>query len=340
MYYQFGVRNGDDPERKIQLNDLSNLHYHWSVNKIWDLASDRSLPAIQALTLIAIHCRGFPKPGPAWLSTGLAWSRAIDLNLHRASIEKNKATNLQNEMRKRTWWSLITIVVVLYGRLGKPMPIRSEDIDVEYPELVSDDCLTEEGIIESGRPGDCYFLVATASIKLAVLFMDMWNNVYAVRQNPKTYVASIRRVEAAFREYQRDLPDELKLDKCKPANWLVATYLDALTCEFLLCLRHPSRCATSDPAFNAESLTVCEDAAKKTLNVAHQLARVKSLDTTWYQLAVYVAAIFTLLAYRWERRADTSPAELADLKEHMGIGLFVVRELVTLIGMYMRATTR
>ncbi|CAN8101495.1 unnamed protein product [Discula destructiva] len=331
MYYQFRVRNGGDAERKAQLNDISNRHYHWSVQRLWDISSDLSLPAVQALTLITIHCRGFPKPGPAWLMCGLAWNRAIELNLHRAYLKPGEPTTLENEMRKRTWWGLFMVTIMLYGRLGKPMPIRFEDIDVEYPEIVSDDCLTANGIIDSGRPVDCYWLVGSEGFKLSVMYMNMWNEIYAMRHTPKSYIAAVRRLEQACREYQRNLPDELKVDKCKPANRVVATVLEASTHEFLLCLRHPSRCATADPAFVAENHRVCEDAARKTLTLANQLARLKSLDTTWYQMAVYVAAIFTLLAYRWERRSETTPAELADLKECMSIGLSVLYEIFTLI---------
>lgn len=334
IYYHFGIRNSGESEEKAQLNDSSNKHYHWSVQRIWDIAGDLSLPAVQALTLISIHCRSFPKPGPAWLISGLAWNRAIELNLHRAFLKPGEPTNLENEMRKRTWWSLFTIVIMLYGRLGKPMPLRAEDIDVQLPEMIPDEYFAENGTIEPGRPAACYWLVGSASFKLAVMYMNMWNNVHAVRQSPKAYIASIQRLEQDYREYQRELPDELKVDKCLKDHRFMALYLESATCEFLLCLRHPSRCATADVAFIAENHRVCEDAAKKTLDNANQLAILKSLDTTWYQMAVYVAAIFTLLAYRWERRAETTSTELADLKEYMNLGLSVVNEIFNLIGAY------
>lgn len=333
MYYQFGVRSGDSPERRAQLNDLSNKHYHWSVGKVWDIASDVSLTSIQALTLIATHCRGFPKPGPAYLMTTFAWNRAIEMNLHRPYLKNGEPTNLENEMRKRIWWSLFMVAVMLYGRLGKPMPIRAEDIDVDYPLVTADEYLTEDGLAEPEHPEDCPWLVALAGFKLGFLFMDMWNNVYSVRQDSRRYMESIRRIEQNFRTFQREIPDELKPDKCKPGNRVLAIYLESSTHEFLFCLRHPSRSATNDPVFLAENYRICEDAAKKILTGANELARLKSLDTTWYQLAVYVASIFTLLASRWESRAETTPSELAALKEQVGVGLAVVGEISKYIGM-------
>lgn len=335
IYYQFGIRNGEDSEMRSRMNDLSNKHYHWCVDKTWDLASEVSLQSVQALVLMATHCRCFPKPGPAWLITTLAWNRAIEMNLHRSSQQSDEPTNLlENEMRKRAWWCLFMIVVVMYGRLGKPMPIRGEDVDVEYPVAVADEYLTEGGIVESAQPADCPWAVASAGFRLAFLFMEMYNKVHVACSNPRSHVEAVRLLEDKLRAYQRDLPDDLKLGKCRPNNRIMATYLEASHYEFLLCLRHPSRCATNDPAFVAESYRVCEDASKKLLHLASELARLKSLDTTWYQLAVYVAAVFTLLAARWVRRAEVTLVELAALKEEMKMGLSVIQEVFKYIGMF------
>lgn len=339
IYYQFGIRNGEDSEMRSRMNDLSNKHYHWCVDKTWDLASEVSLASIQALVLMATHCRCFPKPGPAWLMTTLAWNRAIEMNLHRSSSSSQRADEpanlVESEMRKRAWWCLFMIVVVMYGRLGKPMPIRGEDVDVEYPVAVADEYLTEGGLIEAAPPAaDCPWAVASAGFRLAVLFMDMYNKVHVVRSDARGHVEAVRLLEDKLRAYQRDLPDDLQLDKCRPGSRIMATYLEASHCEFLLCLRHPSRCATNDPAFVAESYRVCEDAARRLLRLASELARLKSLDTTWYQLAVYVAAVFTLLAARWVRRAEVTPVELAALKDEMKTGLSVIQEVFKYIGMF------
>lgn len=332
IYYQYGIRNGEKTEFRLHYNDLSNKHYHWCVDKMWDLASEVSLQSIQALILMATHCRCFPKPGPAWLITTLAWNRAIEMNLHRNSQKKDEPTNLENEMRKRAWWCLFMIVVIMYGRLGKPMPIRSEDMDVDYPLVIEDELLTDEGILEPRQATNCAWVISSGSFRLAFLFMEMYNKVYVVRSDARTHVEAVRTLEDKFRAYQRELPDELKVDGCKPSNYVMATYLEASHHEFLLCLRHPSRCATNDPAFVAESYRICEEASKKILQMATELARLKSLDTTWYQLAVYVAAVFTLLAARWVRRAEVTPAELAALKEEMNMGLLVIDEVVKYIG--------
>ncbi|KAH8743872.1 hypothetical protein F5883DRAFT_609952 [Diaporthe sp. PMI_573] len=332
MYYQFSVRDGEDPDRKAQLNELSNRHYHWCLDKTWDLGCDMSIPSTQALALMLTHCRGFPKPGPAYLMASLTWTRAMDMNLHRAFLDKDEPTTLENEMRKRLWWSIFMIVVVLYGRIGKPMPIRADDFDTELPICIPDECIDESGITDPARIGECYWLVGHAGFKLSVLFMELWNNVYSVRQDPNKYMASVRRLEHQFRNYERDLPEELQVDKCKPQNRMLASYLAGSNHEFMFCLRHPSRCASTDPHLIAENSRVSEESARGMLRIASELSRLKSLDTTWYQLAVYVAALFTIVTAHWERRADMTRAELTSLKADINMGLSVIMEVSKYLG--------
>ncbi|KAF3764132.1 hypothetical protein M406DRAFT_216321, partial [Cryphonectria parasitica EP155] len=332
MYWQSACRNGEDPDRRAELNNLSNIHYHWSVDKTWDLAGEMSLAAAQALVLMATHCRSFPKPGPAYLIASLAWNRVIESNMHRAYLGGHELTTFENEMRKRIFWSLFGVVVSLFGRLGKPMPIRAEDIDVGFPIAIPDECLTDEGgITDPARIGESDCIPALTSFRLSFLFMDMWNSVYSARQSPDRYAHELRRVEQDFWAFHRDLRDQLRPDRPAAELSVHAKYLDCACYEFLLCLRHPSHCATSDPAIVAENHEVCEIYSRKLLSTASELARHKALDTTWYQMTVYVAAIFTLLASLWNRRTETTPADLDDLKEYMDMGLFVVKAILKYI---------
>ncbi|KAJ0122004.1 hypothetical protein J7T55_002515 [Diaporthe amygdali] len=332
MYYQFSVRDSEDPDRKGQLNELSNRHYHWCLDKTWELGCDLSIPSTQALVLILTHCRGFPKPGPAYLMATLTWTRAMEMDLHRAYLDKDEPTTLDNEMRKRLWWSILMIVVILYGRIGKPMPIRADDFDTELPICIPDEYITESGITDPEKIGECNWLVGYAGFKLSFLFMELWNNVYSVRLDPNKYMASVQRLEQQFRKYIRELPEELQVDKCKPQNQMLASYLAGSNHEFLFCLRHPSRCISTDPSFVAENGRVSEDSARGLLRVASELSRLKSLDTTWYQLAIYVAAVFTIVAAHWERRFDMTLTDLTSLKADVNMGLSVIIEVSKYIG--------
>lgn len=264
----------------------------------------------------------------------IAWTRAMELNLHREYLKKGVPTNLENEMRRRTWWCVLMIVVTLNGRIGKPMPIRAEDFDTELPVCVPDELITEEGIIDmhGSRETESYWLVGLAGFKISYLFLELWNTIYCVRQDPKKYIASVRQLEKRFREYENELPVELKMATCKPQDQVIAGYLEATNYEFLLCLRHPSRCITSDPEFIAENYKVSEDSARKLLRTVSELARLKSLDTTWYQMAVFVAAVFTILASHWERRHSATQTDFVSLQDDMKMGLFVINELTKYIG--------
>lgn len=332
IYFQYGIRNREEPEKQAQLNDLSNKHYHWCLSKFCDLAASQTVTAVQGLAMISVHARNFPKPGCSTLVANFAFVKCIELNLHRAMKVPGGGTNLENEIRKRAWWATLAMIVTLHGRLGRPMPITLAEFDVELPVAVPDEFLTAEGITDPSKIGQCNYMVGIIGFKSVPLYMEMYSAIYSVRRDPKDYVQSIQALEKGMRDLEANLPDDLKLDKCKPGTQIYALYTQAFILEFLLCLRHPSVSITTDPKFSAENTRVCEEAARKLLKVVGSLLKVKSLDTTWYQLSVYVAAMFSQLAAHWERRFSTTIFEVATLREEMSLWLNIISEISRYVG--------
>lgn len=332
IYFQYGVRNREQPDQLLHLNELSNKHYHWALGRFFDLATSNTITAVQALAMIAAHTRNFPKPGCSSVIANWALTRAIELNLHRGVKILGGDTNIDNEVSKRVWWATLGLAVTLNGRLGRPMPIALEEFDVEFPMAIPDEYITENGITDMSKIGQCNFQVGLTGYKVVPLYLEMFANIYSVRRDPTRYIDVVRGLEQGMQGIQNSLPDILNVDKCDPSSRVFALYTQAMCLEFYLCLRHPSVCMTDDAEFCAENTRICEHTASQLLGVASSLLAVKSLDTTWYQLSVYVAAIFTTLVAHWERRFETTATEISALRGEMKRWMHIVYEIAITLG--------
>jgi Fungal specific transcription factor domain len=337
MFFQYAVRNYEDQVQQSNLNDRSNSHYHYSLGMYYQLVCSHTVQDVQALTLICAHLRNFPKPGASWILTMVTMSLAIELGMHR-SVKRwasELAPNpLEVELRKRTFWSILTIHVTLSGKLGRPMILRVEDFDVELPEPIDDDLISEAGI-DTTRTGKCAHSIGLAGWKLGVLFMELYSTIYAVQRSPETYIQTVNGLEAKLRVWTEGLPSELlkgESGSSQEEGRVFALYLQAWVLEFKMLLRHPAVSLTLDPNFNAESMKICVESARQMLDVVKQIQGFKSLDTTWYQTAVYVMAINTTLFAAWEKRKEITAQELAALRAEMESWLEVMGEIGLLLG--------
>ncbi|KAI1334593.1 hypothetical protein F5Y15DRAFT_285477 [Xylariaceae sp. FL0016] len=334
IYLQYGIRNNDQPEQKAHLNDLSNKHYHFAVSKLFDLTTSRTLYDLQAMTMMCVHTMRFPKPDPSSMLATYSLGLAIELGLHRAWKSPGGETNLENELRKRIWWTVFSVAVTLNGRMGRPMPIRLEEVDTEFPEMVADELLTKDGV-DTSRSAKCTYEIGVIGFKISTLFLEMYSNIYCARRDPNRYLHVVEELERQQQIWQDNLPDGLKFGDAEVSeneNQVFALYAEWMLLEFRLCLRHPSVTISSNPNVLATNTKICEETAKTMLKNVHKLYRLKSLDTTWYCLAVYVAAIFSSLVAHWERRHETTAAEVQTLREDMSIWLTVLGETGTIMG--------
>ncbi len=318
------------------MNHSSNFHYHYALGFFAQLLASHTLADVQALTMLCLHIRNFPKPGACWMITSIVLNLAIELGLHRSAKRWAPSTErsiLEIELRKRVFWSILLIHVIVAGNLGRPMALRSDDWDVELYEAIDDDLLSETGI-DASRPGKCNFLVGSQASKMIPIYMDLYNSIYAVRRSPKNYVNTVRRLEGHIRDWMDQWPRELREESASDDELgrVHSQYLTIWGLQLRLLLRHPSLSLSTSAEFNSENLTICMEISQKMLNHVKTLQRYKSLDGTWQTTALYVLAVATTLFGHWERRDQMTSVALATLREDMGSWLSIIGDMSILLG--------
>lgn len=334
ILFQFGVRNSQTLEQRNNFNDLSNKHYHFALSKMYEIFSSTEFEALQALVLIASHTRAFPKPGSGSIVASMALHRALELNYHRRTKQPGEPTDLQNELRKRAWWNMMTVVVDINGKRGYPLPLSVQDFDVDFPEPIADELLSDDGV-DTSRTLPCPYEVAIAGFKCVPMYMEMYANIFSVRRDESNYKNIVAALEAQMNQWEAELPASMRLNPPKKHDHEMVGPLFARTfmLEFRLHVRHPSLAMTTDQEMIAENTRICENAAREYLETVEHLSKMKALDTTWHQMSVYCVAILSMLVPQWERRFEITPEEVTKLREEMERWMNVVKEMSTLLGM-------
>jgi len=269
--------------------------------------------------------------------TQTTMSLAIELGLHRSVkrwVTDVAPSLLEVQMRQRIFWTLLAVHVTLSGKLNRPLMFKLEDFDVELPEPVDDDLLSDNGL-DLSRPGICTHKIGLLTYSMVLLFLEMYTTIYAVRAKAEEYIPAVNRLEAKLRDWKESIPAELvhgDSGGSESEARIFALYAQVWALEFRLLLRHPSKTATNDANFNAESMRICVESSQQMLRAVQEIQKYKSLDTTWYQVAVYVMAITVTLYDKLEKRNKITVAEFAALQEDMNSWLNVLGEVGELIG--------
>ncbi|CAK1357813.1 unnamed protein product [Cercospora beticola] len=331
LNFQFAARNSNEQARQDSMS-----HYHYACSLIPDLITGHTLADIQALALICSQLRNQPKPGAAWMFTNLVLGLAVESGLHRsAKAWPNSGVDQDPhhlEMRKRTFWSLLIFHVHISGKLGRPMPLRLEDFDIEMPEAIPDN-LPEEN---STKWKDCSFRAAIEGFKLLRIMLQVYSTIYSIKSTGQ-YEMNVRHLEKELETFHDQLPPEFRGGpQTRDEDRVSAYYLDMGVAECQLLLHHPALCRSASAQFMTSNLDTCLHWSKKLLHVATALKTLNSLDTTWYSTTNFLAAIFTTLFAHTERREQMTTADLQTLRQDMDAWMEIMAEVANLLGLSSR----
>ena len=333
-YYQSAARNFQNKDFD-GFHELSNQHYHYALGFWPQLMIGNTLEDMQAMAMISAHTRTFPKPEVGWIAFSATFNRLIQLDYHRsASSEQSwvaQKSFLELEMRKRVFWSVLVLGASANGKLGRPMPMRWEDFDVEFPLAVNDEQLTPTGRDESQK-GPCHFLPAIESFRIEPIFADLYNTLYALRKLPQNPERFLEKAESRLQDWWDTRHPDLSEDSSNPLMRVLSQSLRSWTMEYRILLYHPSLSLSESPSFNEMHLRKCMEAAKGLLGIVTVLKNYKTMDTTWYTCAMYILAIQTTLYGYHQFRNELTSEKLKALREDMSSWLSIIGDVGWMLG--------
>lgn len=246
---------------------LSSLVFHSfneAMNSIHCVVEESSILSLQALVSVQLFLVTMHR------LEGLAVRIAFQLGLHRCPMKMSGLPRKEADLRKRLFWTIFCIDRYICIRLGTPLGIRSEDIDVCYPHAERHDSTTESCRDRDGRLDLLEFLANHANIRGSIMEL---RNRFALNSNSNeddqatNIDAKHTRWWNVVDEYLSNAEQTQTITKAHQVTLIV------LRSESVLAL-HRSILATSkkNSTYNA-ALQRCISASRSIINTLHNALR-------------------------------------------------------------------
>lgn len=176
-----------------------------------DVTDCRDLVSLQTLLMMILFLQSSSRLSTCYSHLGIVLRSSIRLGLHRNV--QNHFNPIEQEVRKRIFWSVRKLDTYVGALLGLPKLLADEDIDQEFPLEVDDDCITAEQILPM-PPGKPSLMAAfNAHTRVVEILAKAVKYVYPVKGNKsktsQSYIVShsrIREIEQDLQNWFESLP--------------------------------------------------------------------------------------------------------------------------------------
>ncbi|KAL2835026.1 fungal-specific transcription factor domain-containing protein [Aspergillus cavernicola] len=169
-----------------------------------DYYEEPSLMQVEVLTLLAWASNILGRIRTAYCYSGIATRLALSLGMHRSASRHTTLTPVERESRRRTWWVLYFFDRFSASKLGQPLTVRDEDIDVEMPSMEG---LTREEMTEFLDPQNLII-----NIKLARIIGNILTQIYGIpKATNGLYIHQVHSILKQLRAWHDELPPDMRL---------------------------------------------------------------------------------------------------------------------------------
>jgi hypothetical protein len=122
-----------------------------------------TLETIQARLGLCLFLLSSSRANQCWYIFGTTIQLVTALGLHRrrpCKASKGGTTYIEQELRKRVFWSAYTLDKYLSVIFGRPRLLDDEDIDQDLPDEVNDEDMSLESPSQRTGPADCMMIAS------------------------------------------------------------------------------------------------------------------------------------------------------------------------------------
>ncbi|KAK0451180.1 fungal-specific transcription factor domain-containing protein [Desarmillaria tabescens] len=177
---------------------------------------------IQETVLAVIYTLGTSVPEFSWMVVGLGLRYAVEIGLHRKKPRaKGHKLTVDDELKKRSFWALVTLdrLISLYD--GRPLMMHEEDFDSELPVECDDEYwdIRSDGEVRFCQPGNkpskiSYF---NAQIRLSGIMSVVATNLYSIKKRRDRWGLTGKDeqrinsdIDSSMNAWMNSIPDHLR----------------------------------------------------------------------------------------------------------------------------------
>ncbi|KAK0432790.1 fungal-specific transcription factor domain-containing protein [Armillaria borealis] len=218
-------RHSDDP--RVLADPSSRLSAGWTFLEFIPIAKKvllrpPCLNDIQQTVLSVMYTFGTSVPEFTWMVVGLGLRYAVEIGLHRKKPKGHKPT-VDDELKKRSFWALVTLDRLLSLYEGRPIMMQEEDFDVELLVECDDEYwdIRSDGEVRFCQPGNkpskiSYF---NAQIRLSGIMSVVVRNLYSIKKG-RDKLGLVRKdehriisdIDSSMNAWMNSIPDHLRWD--------------------------------------------------------------------------------------------------------------------------------
>ncbi|KAL4884911.1 fungal-specific transcription factor domain-containing protein [Aspergillus karnatakaensis] len=184
--------------------------YYARALSVLHLLPDRpSMAHIEAMATLSLYSQFQNRWHTAYSLVGTALRLALSVGLHQNIPHEHCSDMIEREHRVRLWWTVYMFDRFWSLKLGLPLQVSEDDIQVDMPSDCDIDAFSEEFVCSVEQ---------VAYIKLARISGSIMRQIYARTVSAESFLQRLEMVMKNLNEYITCLPEHLRPHKGKPRS--------------------------------------------------------------------------------------------------------------------------